>query len=110
MSEAETKSLFKRFMLDKDNTLNKKEFIIVYIGYWIFFILFFLIIGILFSNINLMPVSIGLSIGFVMIMMQRLKFFGMNKFIGAAAIIPIFNIILFIWLVIKSDDGAVVKR
>lgn len=97
----EKKTFFQR-LNDKDGVLNRKEFVIYYFAWWIICILVFTIIGLVFEAKSLNVFAVALSFGFFSIFVQRLRYFGFNKWWGLLAFPLITNPLLFLYLALKN--------
>lgn len=98
------KSLFKRVMFDKENILNRKEFIISYCVGWVSFIIIIFIASFILPYSAVRGLGFGLTMFFVVLFMQRLRYLGMAKWWAALAAFPITNLGMFIYLIIKGDN------
>lgn len=98
------KNFFQRFN-DKDNALNRKEFVIWYFGYWLICIFLISLIEIIFEPRSLKGLGIGLSFGFFTIFVQRLRYLGLSKWWALLALPLITNPLLFLFLVVKNKKA-----
>lgn len=105
------KSFYERVVINKDGVLNRKDFIISYCLWWAICILVMvgaeLLFDVNFSAVNdstARGIGMGLSVGFVMLFMGRLRYVGKSKWWGALGIIFFINPLMFVYLALKSDE------